>query len=425
MIELRSRAYRSVFAKLVTVMFGMAASILLLVTGFFWLIGDAGRYESIDALETAYATRLATSHLDQAAAREISERLPVQIRYEGPDASWSTSMRLPSIEDARKSGRRHALSRNYNIVSASNGGTYLFVWTYGPRVHSAHSSLLAVLLTLLLGTVVATYLIQKNLLLRPLKALHEGVALLGEGNLDVELPISTRDEFGALTDAFNKMVRRVGELVRARNQLLQDVSHELRSPLTRLKVALELVPESDHKERMAEDVTEMEWMITELLELERLRDARGISVIRQDLVHIIRQEIEALAGRPPGINFVACPPSIELALDGDKIRLVIRNLLENALKYSLSTSRPVEVRVEECRDGPTVTCTDDGPGIPEEDMGSIFEPFYRVDRSRSKATGGYGLGLSICKRIMEAHGASITVKNNPSRGVSFRLQFGK
>jgi signal transduction histidine kinase len=102
----------------------------------------------------------------------------------------------------------------------------------------------------------------------------------------------------------------------------------------------------------------------------------------------------------------------------------LRYLLENAVKYCLADSRAVEITLEQDADAVTLRICDDGPGIPQADIASLFEPFFRVDRSRSKKTGGYGLGLSICKRIMEAHGGRITVTNNPGRrGASFVLGF--
>ena len=101
------------------------------------------------------------------------------------------------------------------------------------------------------------------------------------------------------------------------------------------------------------------------------------------------------------------------------MRTVFRNLLENAVKYSFSDSRPVELSVVQGTDGVTIRVTDDGPGIPEGDQAQLFDPFFRVDRSRSKKTGGYGLGLSIAKRIEEAHSGTIAVENNGPRGAAF------
>ena len=104
------------------------------------------------------------------------------------------------------------------------------------------------------------------------------------------------------------------------------------------------------------------------------------------------------------------------------MRTVFRNLVENAVKYSLPDSRPVQVSVAREGDRVIVSVRDDGPGIPAADAASVFEPFFRVDRSRSKKTGGYGLGLSIAKRIVEAHGGTIAVRDHaPARGTTFEV----
>src|SRR5262249_1594239 len=158
---------------------------------------------------------------------------------------------------------------------------------------------------------------------------------LGAGELDVVLPNQDPDEFGRLTAAFNQMVRRVREMIAARDQLLLDVSHELRSPLTRMKIALEMLPKSEQRAGMATDVAEMERMIAQLVELERLRGGRGVIPVRQDLMSILRDVAHSFENRPPGVRVVSMLREIPLDIDADKIRVVFRNLLENATKYSL------------------------------------------------------------------------------------------
>lgn len=287
-------------------------------------------------------------------------------------------------------------------------------------MHAVHVKLLWLLLFLMMAVVLTAYSFQKRLL-RPVQSLDDGVKRLSAGHLDFVLPVLTHDEFGALTGAFNQMVRRVKQMIRARDQLLLDVSHELRSPLTRMKVALALLPEDENRAGMAADLNEMEAMITELLELERLRDGRGIRCERQDLVPILRELAKSYEQTSPGICFAGIPPEILLDIDGEKIRTVLRNVFENAAKYSLPNSRPVEIFAEQNGERVVVRISDDGPGIPDADISNLFEPFFRVDRSRSKKTGGYGLGLSICKRIMEAHVGSIIAQNNAGGGASFIL----
>lgn len=292
----------------------------------------------------------------------------------------------------------------------------------GPHALAAHGVLLVGLLLLMAGVILAAQIVLRRLL-DPLRALGAAVAQVGAGQLDVRVPIRTNDEFGRLTDAFNQMAERVRGMIQSRDQLLVDVSHELRSPLTRMKVALELPAGDVQRGRLSDDVAEMERMVAELLELERLRTGRGVSPARHDLVRILREVAAQYEERPPGVRVVASANEIFLDVDADKIRAVLRNLLENAIKYSLADSQPITLRADETSVAIVVRATDDGIGIPAGDAERVFEPFYRVDPSRSKRTGGYGLGLSICKRVMEAHGGTIAVERRSPRGTSFMLTF--
>ena len=307
--------------------------------------------------------------------------------------------------------------------------TGFFVALVEPTLHRqispgvAHAWLLVLSLLVMSGVVLTTqFVLQK--MLRPLRVLNDGVTRLGEGDLGVVVPRTTTDEFGRLTDTFNLMAGRVREMVTARDQLLIDVSHELRSPLTRMKVALELMPDDVQRARLSSDVAEMERMISGLLELERLRTGRGVRLVRQDIVPILRDVVATYEDRPPGVRFTADGGrQVPADVDAEQLRSVMRNLLENAVKYSLADSKAVQVTVEARDDGVRVRVTDDGVGIPREDAERIFEPFFRVDRSRSKESGGYGLGLSICKRVMEAHGGRIALEPGNGRGSTFALGF--
>ena len=289
------------------------------------------------------------------------------------------------------------------------------------RLRAAHFVLVGPVLLLITAVVLVAHVMLRRLLL-PLRALADGVMRLTRGELDVVIPSATRDEFGALTAAFNRMVAQVREMIGARDQLLVDVSHELRSPVTRLKVALELLPEDQLRARMAADVREMEAMITELLELERLRDGRAIRKERVDLRHLVDEVVASCGDRRPPVRVGSTAVPVMLDADPRMMTVVIRNLVENAVTYSLADSRPVDIVIADDGANVMLRVTDDGPGIPEGEMANVFEPFYRLDRSRSRRTGGYGLGLSICKRIVEAHGGTIAIEPAEGRGASFLVR---
>jgi len=190
-----------------------------------------------------------------------------------------------------------------------------------------------------------------------------------------------------------------------------------------MKVALALLPEGEKRSRMEADVSEMEAMITGILELERLREGRGIRAERRDLLAIVRDAAASFQAQHPGVVLTLPTSEVLLELDAERMRTLLRNVLDNAAKYSHPDSRPVEIAVLVAPDSVVVRVSDDGPGIADADLHSVFEPFFRSDRSRSKKTGGYGLGLSICKRIMEAHGGQIAAENRAGRGTSIVLTF--
>ena len=414
----KPRVRMSIFARHLTIMITMAVTLLLIVGNFFVFFVFPGATAEA-ALEQS-SRGIAATAPDEKTAKALARRVSVQIAYQGPRGAWSTDAGVPAVADVRDGKIRSFLGHEYHLEPAPDGGSYLFVWDFREHVRGLHAKMLWLLSFLVVGVVCAAYIFQRRLL-RPVRLLDDGVKRLSTGDLNVTVPVVTRDEFGALTDAFNSMVSRIKQMIQARDQLLLDVSHELRSPLTRLKVALALLPEDENKAGIAGDLNQMEAMIAELLELERLRNGHGMRRERQDIVPLLRELAAAYDDAQPGVYLFAPSSEIQLDIDREKVRTVLKNLLENASKFSLPDSRPIEIHVEREEGAVRVRVQDDGPGIPKEDVDSLFEPFYRVDRSRSRKTGGYGLGLSICKRIMEAHGGSIVAFNNSGRGATFLL----
>ena len=410
----------SIFSKLLAIMLGTLVVLLGIVTVIFALVIFPTSVSTSEHAARQYTRLLAASQPNLEAANNIHEQIGLDIRYEGPGGSWTTSEKLPTVESVRNGQAHSSFGHEYHLVTASSGGTYLFAWDVRDKMHAAHQKLLWMLLLMIVGVVLTAYWFQKRLL-RPVQWLSDGVARMSAGQLDLVLPEVAYDELGTLTTAFNQMVSRVKEMIQARDQLLLDVSHELRSPLTRMKVALALLPEDDNKASLEADVKEMETMISELLELERLRTPHGLRKQEQDVVPMVREIAQLFENRTPGVHLIARPETIFANVDDEKLRTVLRNLLDNAFKYSLPDSQPVILSVSENQGCVVIRVQDDGQGVPEAQMANIFEPFFRIDLSRSKKTGGYGLGLSMCKRIIEAHGGTVQATNNAVRGASFAV----
>ena len=302
---------------------------------------------------------------------------------------------------------------------------YLLVFgRRGGWVEHNHGALL-LLVIIVVGTILTLSYLVVRWLFKPLGWLTDGMKEMGSGKLDTTLPVRKHDELGDLAQTFNDMSVRIRDLVRAKQQLLLDVSHELRSPMTRMNVSAEFIEDSKVKNQIKSDLNEMETLTTEILESERLTSTQGgLSLEDIDLTELLKGLVEVYGDQKPGIK-VLTDQSVHAKVDPERIRIVIRNVTDNALAYSAGQERPVEVNLKSTPDKIYLTIEDFGEGIPEEDQKLIFEPFYRVDKSRHKETGGYGLGLSLCKKIMHAHGGDITVNSKPGLSTLFTIVFIK
>ncbi len=277
-----------------------------------------------------------------------------------------------------------------------------------------------ILLTAILA--VAFFVIRH--ILRPVKWLNTGVQEVSRGNLKHRVPLKKSDELRELAAAFNDMTDRIRDMLHTKDQLLMDISHELRTPLTRMKVALEFLTESQAKENLQDDIADMEKMVTEILETARLH--HKYADLKQQLTNLsalLKQTLKTFENQIPGIKVVDLPSEIDVRVDPEQVKTVFENVLSNAVKYSEAESKPVRVSCDLRESYAVIRITDFGIGIPEEELVHIFEPFYRVDKSRTKDTGGFGLGLSLCKTIMEAHDGKIEVQSEPGAGTTVSLFF--
>ena len=364
---------------------------------------------------------------DTLRAKKFAQEFALQIHYEGVDRSWATSDIFPPREkiltkkDRSDSGSAFWIN-NIFVVFINENDYFLFRHNIGPHLGLSGSFLLSLFLLVSVVFIGAHIIIRRMLI--PVRWLAAGVQQIREENLDYQIPVRGSDEFSGLTEAFNDMFKRIKQMLLSRDRLLLDVSHELRSPITRMKVAIELLPESAEKKRIGDDLVEMETMITEILETERLKNGYGkLNLQEKDLTEIIKDVSKEFKQSSPGIRLDEMLKSVKVKIDPDRVTMVIKNLLNNAVKYSCADSKPIEISIVENNDSVIVKVKDDGQGVPDKDLPHIFEPFYRVDQSRSKENGGYGLGLSLCKKIMEAHNGQIKIQNNAQRGITAELIF--
>jgi signal transduction histidine kinase len=273
---------------------------------------------------------------------------------------------------------------------------------------------------------------------RPLEQLGAAARELGAGRLSVRAATDRRDEIGDLARSFNRMAEQIQQLRLAERELLGDISHELRTPLARMRVVLDLASDADpertrrYVREIATDLSELEQLIDDIIASARLDpDAPHWSEARPPLHPrpiTARELVDAVAvrfaERWPARALTCRGASDDLVLDGDPIwlRRALDNLVDNARKYSPDhTAIAIEVGAAELRGAPAVRVEviDRGAGIARDDWPRVFTPFFRADRSRTRATGGVGLGLVLARRIVEAHGGAIAFDSEPDAGSRF------
>jgi two-component system sensor histidine kinase CpxA len=269
----------------------------------------------------------------------------------------------------------------------------------------------------------------------PILRLREASQQLAQGNLSTRAAAGMerrRDELGSLVQDFNAMAARIEELVSGQRQLIYDISHELRSPLARLNVALDLArgrkgndPAFDH---MEQDLERLNEMIGRLLTVARLdSSAIPVPMSQVDLIELISQ-----IARSADLELRKSNAAVQLTLPGqffvhgnaELLHSAIENVVRNAIRYT-GIGNPVEVRMttqNTAEPSPAlIVVRDHGPGVPESELANIFQPFYRIADDRNRESGGAGLGLAIAGRVVRIHGGSIRARNAQPHGLEVEI----
>ena len=357
-------------------------------------------------------------------ARALAARLPLRIRIEGPLVNWSSQPndRREEWHDERRDERR----RQAHPERERNGSAWrpVRVLADGHRISFGLANLArgdaspedeprligwATLAVLLVLTALAYLTVRR--LLRPLNDIRAGALRYGSGDFSQPIPTRRRDELGDLATQINGMADGLHHMLDAKRQLLLAISHELRSPLTRARLNAELVDESNARSALLHDLAEMRDLITDLIESERL--AGGHSALQTettDLNALVRELVSAQFGER-GIRLDLAHDLPALRLDPTRIKLLLRNLLDNAVRHGAEEGEPQVVSTSRQDRGVLLSVRDHGPGVTEAQLQQLGGAFYRADAARARSTGGVGLGLYLCRLVAEAHGGSLAIRN--------------
>lgn len=343
----------------------------------------------------------------------------------------------PISKQLHKLGRSH-IKPPFLIsppLVSNNGDQYRLIGKFPPEVFEAYkfnrgNIIVRLSLAFIFGGFVC-YLLSLYLS-RPIRILQRAARRLGRGNFSTRVNdklTKRNDEIGELASEFNDMAARLESLISSRQQLLQDISHELRSPLARLSVALELAKDkapqvSRELDRIGKESEKLNELIQQILTLASLNNEDPRMAFNEfDLVKMIRSIIDDAnfeAQHLPSTITFDCPSNCKISANFSLIQSAIENVVRNALNYS-EKDQPLKLSLITEKQTVTITIEDTGPGIAENMLPNIFEPFFRTDDSRTASTGGFGLGLAIAKKAIVLHHGSITAYNVTKGGLGVKI----
>lgn len=346
---------------------------------------------------------------DLARARAIAERLPVRVRIEGPGLRFDSQ---PGGLDEPDRDDHHG-PPSWGLTRTLDSGHVLRFSLVAPPDDRRPRRLGWIALGVLALVTAAAYLAVRRLL-RPLDAIGAGVAAYTAGRF--ETPIAAfapggrlrDDELGALAARIDGMAGSLAGMLEAKRTLLLAISHELRSPLTRARLHAELLDESPERRALLADLAEMRDLVATLLESERLQQGHSaLQAAPLDLAALLR----TLAADEGVALDLGLSPAVAL-LDETRVRLMLRNLLANARRHAAGARQPPQLFLRVQPDGRwALGLRDHGPGVADEQLARLGEPFHRPDAARTRSAGGVGLGLHLCRQVAQAHGGELRIAN--------------
>jgi len=247
---------------------------------------------------------------------------------------------------------------------------------------------------------------------RPIVNLARAAEKFGKGEFVKEFRPSGALEIRQAAYEFDKMRKRITVHLNQRSEMLSGISHDLRTPLTRLKLQLAFLNQKDLEKKMGEDIEEMERMLNEYLEFSRHQKSEETEIV--NINSVIKDLIKKYENKSIHTHF---DEDIEINIRTNSIKRCLSNLIDNSLAYG----KKVEILTKKTLNSIKIIIDDNGPGIPENELQNVMKPFYRIDKSRGQNKSGVGLGLSIANDIIRAHGGTIVLNKSPLNGLRVKI----
>ena len=379
----------------------------------FWVTPESALEDSGRGWRTQWITDNFKQVLPEYTSNSVRVRFLGERHYEQLRHGTYDDEHEPYDEDDEDDDgwRGHRHDRSLAISLRLPEGDWLNVVTrLRPRaIRWAWPSILS--MVLMAGVILVVVILMLRRITRPLTALSLATERLGRGESVDPLPETGPSEIRQTTAAFNQMQERLSRFIRDRTTLLAAISHDLRTPITSLRLRAELVDDPETREKLLETLEEMQRMTEATLAFAR-EEASEEATRPVDLAALVESLCADFADMGKPVTFsgadktpYACRPT--------GLKRALRNLIENAFTYG----KRAGVSLETVPEGNRIRIEDDGPGIPEAELERVFAPFVRLEESRSRETGGIGLGLAIARSIVRAHGGELTLENRPEGGL--------
>jgi len=327
------------------------------------------------------------------------------LSYEEDKPPTATSRSDASAREKPEAGKRLLVS-----MKLSDGSWLNFRADVAPS-ESLWSLRFVLSISVMIIAVIMLSIFIVNRLIQPLRVFAGAARNLGRDIASPAIPVTGPREVREVIEAFNDMQQRIRRLIEDRTQMLTAISHDLRTPVTLLRLRAEFVEDEEERSRMLATLDDMETMISSVLAFAR-EDAEKEPSETVDLAALVESVCDDLAEAGKPVAFIG-PEKLPYECRRMAIRRTVTNLIDNAVKYGKRAS----VHLGATPEAVTITVDDEGPGIPEEELERVFSPFYRLESSRSSDTGGTGLGLSVARAMVLANGGEITLGNRPDGGL--------
>ena len=409
---------RRLFWKVYLTLLASLVAVTALMGAFWWLVGERAP-EGWRAPEIRLGDRMlpapgAPAAALAAAAARLGDEMNADVSVYGADGTLAASRGFP-IRLAASERERFGRAPRVMRIDLPDGRVVLA--HLRPPGPGPGLRILSTMLIVVVGVGLTAFPVAARLT-RRLEALRSGVERWGAGGLSLRVDDHGDDEVAAVARAFNAAAARIEQLVNAQKALLANASHEVRSPLARLRVAVELWladPRPDLHAEILRDLAESEQLVDEILLASRLDHdgARAAPAARVDLLGLAAEEAARLDAGAASVADDGDP--VEIDGDATLLRRLIRNLLENAARHGRP---PFRVAVTRREGGARIVVSDCGEGIAPAERERVFEPFYRP-AGRSESAGGWGLGLSLVRQIARRHGGDVVCDAEPGGGSRF------